>query len=231
MAKAKNVLATEVEEPAEAPDEQPAPKHKYFADQLDDEEVLFTFRKHMLIMRNGLLLGSVGLLLPVLYTAILIWVRPNNPPSMAFFFGSLGVGVILGAILMFPSWVSWYFSVYIVTDQRFIQIHQKGLFHRSVVDISLKQIQMVNYQIAGFQQTLLGFGTIMIQTYMGDLVIHHLHAPGHIQKRLTTILRDKGIISVPFPGTEGGGPEPMTSGKYLGDEDVDLEDINEEENS
>ncbi len=82
-----------------------------------------------------------------------------------------------------------------MTDQRLIQITQKGLFHRSVVDMGLAQIQMVNYQVAGLAQTLFGFGTIMMQTFVGDLVIHDVHHPATIQKKLLEILRDEGIAA------------------------------------
>jgi len=77
----------------------------------------------------------------------------------------------------------WHFSVFIVTDQRLIQITQKGLFHRSVVDMGLSQIQMVNYEVSGLQETLLGFGTIMMQTFVGDLVIRDVHHPLRSRKR------------------------------------------------
>jgi hypothetical protein len=82
-----------------------------------------------------------------------------------------------------------------VTDQRFIQIAQKGFFHRSVADLGLSQIQSVNYEVAGLQETLLGFGTIKMQTYVGDLVIHDVHKPAKIQKQILSILRDKGIAA------------------------------------
>ena len=204
-------------------------KHKYFADQLDDEEMLFTFRKHPVVMRKGLVIGMLGILLPVLYVGILTYVRPNNPPSLNFFFGSLGFGLILGLLLMFPAWISWYFSIFIVTDQRFIQVTQKGMFHRSLVDVALNQIQMVNYEIAGFQETLLGFGTIMMQTYMGDLVIHYVHHPAKIQKRLTTILREKGIITSSFPGSAGsGGSDSINTGKFADNSD-DNEDVDDQD--
>jgi hypothetical protein len=172
---------------------------KYFEDQFDDEEVLFVFRKHPIVMRKGIVLFSIGPLLGVLPAAI--W------PSLGFgaFFGGLFGGFLLGALLFFPSWVAWYYSVFIVTDQRFIQITQKGMFHRSVVDIGLNQIQMVNYEIAGLQETLLGFGTIMMQTFMGELLIHDLHHPAHIQKKMLNILRERGILatsSYPQTGTQ-----------------------------
>lgn len=180
-----------------------AQKHKYFPDQFDDEEVLMVFRRHPVVMRKGLVLFSIGPLLGILPAAI--------KPDLGFgaFFGGLAGGFILGMLLFFPGWIAWYYSVFIVTDQRFIQITQKGLFHRSVVDIGLNQIQMVNYEVAGLQETLLGFGTIMMQTFMGELLIHDVHHPAHIQKKLLHILRDEGIISASYPN--GSGKEQDSS--------------------
>ena len=166
---------------------------KYFADQFDDEEVLLVFRKHPVVMRLGLVLALIGPLLGVIPAAV--------KPTLGFgwFFGGLAGGFVIGLLAFFPSWIAWYYSVFIITDQRFIQITQKGLFHRSVVDIGLNQIQMVNYEIAGLQETLLGFGTMMVQTYMGDLVIHDIHHPAKIQKKMLHILRDQGVILSAHP--------------------------------
>lgn len=171
--------------------------HKYFADQFDDETVLYVFRKHPVVMRKGLVLFSFGPLLGIIPAAV--------KPELGFtaFFGGLGAGFILGLLLFLPAWIAWNFSIFIVSDQRFIQITQKGLFHRSVVDIGLNQIQMVNYEISGVQETLLGYGTIMMQTFMGDLVIHDVHHPAKIQKKLINILREQGIISNSLPLTKG----------------------------
>lgn len=175
---------------------------KYFADQMEDEDVLLVFRKHPVVMRKGIIIAGVGLLLPVLYTLILTYARPKHPPSMNFFFGSLVVGLLLAVLLMLPSWIAWYYSVYIVTTQRLIQITQKGLFHKSVVDVGINQVQMVNYEIAGLQETLLGFGTIMMQTYLGDLIIHDVHHPAQIQKKLLGILREQGVVATSYPRHE-----------------------------
>jgi len=165
---------------------------KLFPDQLDDEEVLLTFRKHPIVMRKGLVLGMLGPLVGVLPT--LIW------PTLGFgwFFGGLFGGILLGAIIMFPFWINWYFSSYIVTDLRFIQILHKGLFSKSFVDLSLKQIQSLNYEVKGLQATIFGYGTILVQTYMGDLVIHEVFRPAKLYKQLITIIRDLGIESVKF---------------------------------
>src|SRR3989344_1273144 len=166
---------------------------KYFEDQFDDEEVLFIFRKHPIVMRKGLVIGAFCPLLGVIPAAA----KPEL--GMGWFFGGLALGWLAWVVVLFPFWIAWYYSVFIVTDQRLIQITQKGLFHKTVVDITLQQIQMVNYQIAGLQETLLGFGTIMMQTYVGDLVIHDVHHPASIQKRILGILRDQGVVAAASP--------------------------------
>ena len=176
---------------------------KYFEDQLEDEEVLYVFRKHPIVMRKGLILFMVSILIgtvPSLFR-----------PEYSYFFAGVGAGIGLGLLLFAPSWVSWYFSVFVVTDRRLIQITQKGLFNRSVVDMGLNQIQMVNYQVAGVQETLLGSGTIMMQTFVGDLIIHDVHHPAKIQKKLLEIMRDEGIVanSYSVDGTLDQGREEI----------------------
>lgn len=164
---------------------------KYFDDQFDDEEVLLVFRKHPIVMRRGLIFGLMAVLLGTVPALI-------KPEYSVYFMGLLG-GLALGFLVFLPSWIAWWFSVFIVTDQRLIQITQKGLFHRSVIDMGLAQIQMVNYQVSGLQETLLGFGTIMMQTFVGDLVIHDIHHPAAIQKKLLEILKEQGVATKQAP--------------------------------
>jgi len=174
--------------------------HKYFEDQFDDEEVLFVFRKHPIVMRRRLIYGGLAVLLGTVPSLF-------KPQYSVYIIGLLcGAGV--GLLLMLPSWIEWHFSVFIVTDQRLIQITQKGLFHRSVVDMGLSQIQMVNYQVSGIQETMLGFGTIMMQTFVGDLLIHDVSHPAAIQKKLLQVLRDQGVNAASYPPTGAAKQEP-----------------------
>lgn len=172
--------------------EQPEKKRKHFKEQFEEEDTLLVFRKHPIVMRKGLILAAFAMLVGPLYTLILTYLKPNNPPSLAFFFASLLASFILACVLMFPWWVRWYFSVYIMTNKRFIQ-QTRSLLQVNVVDIGLDQIQMINYQIAGLEETLLRFGTIVVQTYVGDLVIKQIHHPERIQNKMVHVLRDLGI--------------------------------------
>jgi len=177
------------EKPGEA---KAAPQKKHFKEQFEDEETLLVFRKHPIIMRKGLILAAFGMLVGPLYTLILTYADKTDPPTIAFFFLSLVASFGLACILIFPWWIKWYFSVYIMTNKRFIQ-QSRSLLQVNVVDIGLDQIQMINYEIVGLEETLLHFGTIIVQTYVGDLVIKQVHHPAKVQNKMVHILRDLGI--------------------------------------
>lgn len=182
------------------------PKRKHFKEQFEDEETLLVFRKHPIVMRKGLILASLGMLIGPLYTLVLTYIDKSSPPTLEFFFLSLLASIIFAAVLIFPWWVKWYFSVYIMTNKRFIQ-QNRSLLQVDVVDIGLDQIQMINYQVAGLEETVLHFGTIVIQTYVGDLVIRQVHHPDKVQNKMVHILRDLGIhhTTRPMQREEAGG--------------------------
>ena len=160
------------------------PKRKHFKEQFDEEDVLLVFRKHPIVMRKGLILASLMIVagvIPALFK-----------PEYSVFFLGLVAGFGGAVVVLFPWWVRWYFSVYIMTTHRFIQ-QTRSLLQLNVVDISLEQVQMINYQISGLEETLLGFGTIVVQTYVGDLVIREVAHPARIQKEMVHHLREMGI--------------------------------------
>jgi len=185
------------------PGEAPPPK-RHFKEQFEDEETLLVFRKHPIVMRRGLIYAMIAILLGTIPALV--------KPTYTYFFAGLIGGFGLGIIVIFPSWVRWYFSVYIMTDKRFIQ-QTRSLLQINVVDIGLEQIQMINYQIVGLQETLLNFGTIVVQTYVGDLVIRDVHRPARIQKKMVHILRDLGIHPTqrPFSADEEDGRKILSN--------------------
>jgi len=159
-------------------------KNYSFDGQHDDEEILDMFRHHPVAMRKGL----IGLLVMMMIGFLPVTIWPTNLSLLWLVL----VGLMLGALFMFREWIGWYYSIYLITDQRFVQVEQKGLFNRTIVDLGLDKIQNVNSQISGLQQTMLGFGTIVIQTFVGDLVLEKIHHPQEIQTRLIKVIKQYG---------------------------------------
>ncbi len=147
-----------------------------FPGQHKGEQVEAIMRLHPVVMRRGLIwftvlfaLGSLPILLKPDYF-VLLWV--------------VLIGFLLGCAMVFKEWMKWYYTLLLVTDVRFLQMRQKGLFSNSVIEVELSKIQNVNYQIDGLEQTMLGFGTINVQTFAGDLVIKNVQKPKQVQNVL-----------------------------------------------
>lgn len=147
-----------------------------FDGQRDDERLLFIFRRHPIAMRKAYYL----LLIPLVIGCIppLIW----QSNLELFLLPIIGFGI--GLLLFAYHFVMWYFTIYIVTDQRIRQITQRGFFGKDVVELRLSKIQNISYNIPGFTGEILGFGTIVIQTLVGDLVIHKVSHPDETYNKL-----------------------------------------------
>lgn len=159
-----------------------------FEGQRPDEELLFVFRRHMIAMRKGfyLLLGCLVI------TAIppLIW-----QDNLELFLLPVG-GFALGLLLFFYHYTMWYFTIYVVTNQRIRQITQRGFFGKDVVELRLSKIQNISYNIPGFSGEIFGYGTIVIQTFVGDLVIRNVEHPektyNKLQDAVSTVVEAQG---------------------------------------
>lgn len=155
---------------------------KEFEGQHEGEVLLFVFRRHMIAMRKGF----YALLVPFALSAIppLVW-----QDKLELFILPL-VGLGLGLLLFAYYFTMWYFTVYIVTNERIRQVTQRGLFGKDVVELRLSKIQNISYNIPGFTGEMFKFGTIVIQTFVGDLVIHMVEHPSETYTKLQDAVHD-----------------------------------------
>lgn len=151
-------------------------KVEQFEGQRPGEELVFVFRRHIIAMRKGFYL----LLIPLVITSIppLIW----QDNLWLFILPLVGFG--LGLLLFFYHYILWYFTVYIVSTERIRQITQKGFFGKDVIELPLSKIQNISYNIPGFSGEVFKFGTIVVQTIVGDLVINNVEHPEKIYNKL-----------------------------------------------
>ena len=143
----------------------------------------FVFRRHFLTAKSGVIFLILMIMIGVGLT--LLW--PNNMMIFETFLALILVGV-LGFLY---SYMLWYFSIYIVTNQRIRQISQRGLFKKSVVDLGLDKIQSISYGVNGIRAGLMGYGTIVIQTAVGDLVISMVKNSEKIYNDLQNLINEQ----------------------------------------
>lgn len=147
-----------------------------FDGQREGEELLFVFRRHIIAMRKGFYL----LLIPMAISALPFLIWQDNLNLLWVFLGGFG----LGLILFFYHFLMWFYTYYIVTNERIRQITQRGFFGKDVVELRLAKIQNISYNVPGFFGEIFKFGTIVIQTFVGDLVIRNVENPDKIYNKL-----------------------------------------------
>lgn len=155
-----------------------------FEGQHDDEEVLFIFRRHPVAMRKGFYL----LFFPFVIASVPFLLWPTNMDLFWVAIGGLGVGLLF----FFYHWISWYFSIFVVTNARLRQVIQKGFFNKSVIDVGISKIQNISYNVPGFSAAVLGYGSLVVQTYVGDLVLDKIEHPGKIYNELQKAVHANG---------------------------------------
>jgi uncharacterized membrane protein YdbT with pleckstrin-like domain len=171
---------------------------KMFDGQRDDEEVILVFRRHIIALRKGF----YSILIPFLIASLPTLFFPGD---FLYLYIALG-GFIFGMVLFFYHWIGWYFTLFILTDQRLRQTSQKGFFGKSVIDLPVSKIQNISYTIPGMSGELFKFGTIVIQTYVGDLVLDRIDHPARVYNKL------QDVTALTSQGQETAGVDEEING-------------------
>ena len=179
----------------------PSAPAKEFPGQHDDETVEFVFRQHPLVMRKQLIFGLFGLVVAALPFD---FPQVYDSPALTHWTGIVALAIVIAVLYTwFHRWVGWFYSVYIVSDRRVIEIKQHGFFKRSVNEWQLNNISNVNYEVGGLQAVIFGFGDITAKSYLGDFHIKTVHHPAEIhQQLLDAVRRGGGGSSAPVGSTQ-----------------------------
>jgi hypothetical protein len=158
-------------------------KRKQFSGQHPDEEIIHVTRKFPIVLRKSLIWGLVIIVLTLIPWAI---AYPNSYSWLNLSYIWMITGTVILTIYWFISWVSWYYSVYVLTTHRIMLIKQNGLFDREVSELTLNNIQNVNYRIKGLQASMFKYGDITIETLSGseNLILEKIHHPIRFQQQI-----------------------------------------------
>ena len=154
-------------------------KEQVFKGQREGEEFLFMFRKHIIAMRKGFYLFLGVFTISSLPTFFML-TSDNLMDALRIALG----GFVVGLILFLYQFMLWYYSIYIVSNQRIRQITQKRFFGRRMMDLPLSKVQSVNFEVPGFFGEIFHFGTINILTIVGDLEIKNVEHPEDIYNKI-----------------------------------------------
>jgi uncharacterized membrane protein YdbT with pleckstrin-like domain len=126
------------------------------------EQLIAIFRKHPLFIWLAAIKYIVLAALPAIVLPFMnnsMNVSLNGYGSVLYF-----SFLILLWIGFFIEWTDFMLDTWILTDERLIDVEQVSLFNRRVSTLSLDRVQDITTTEAGFLETLLGIGIVIVQT-------------------------------------------------------------------
>lgn len=136
------------------------PKKLRFTTQAQGETVILLLRQHPVTQVGWMLMATAGVFLPALLSIIHFLDFLPGPYQTAVMIG--WYLVLLGFIV--ESFLKWFYNVYIITDERVIDVDFSSLLYRDISSAKIDRIEDVTAQTAGFLSALFDFGTVVIQT-------------------------------------------------------------------
>lgn len=132
----------------------------------DEEKILAIIRKHWFVMARTIIIFVVLLLLPPIILSLLPLIPAELDPTLVEPLTNLLLALYIMVLLifLFLLWMDYYLDMWIITNERIIDVEQRGLFNRQVSEIPLQHVQDVTLEVRGIIETFLKFGTIRIQT-------------------------------------------------------------------
>lgn len=136
------------------------PKKVSFESQNGGEMILIMARRH--------LATNIGWLVFVLTLAMIPLFWSEFPllsmVSAGVEFGMVGLWYLGLLLFVFEKTLLWLFNIYIVTDERIIDVDFFGLLYKNINMTQIKHIEDVNYSQVGLMSSIFDFGDVVIQT-------------------------------------------------------------------
>lgn len=131
-----------------------------FDSQLDNEHVLLLLRQHPITQVKIFLTALVLFLMPFFFSQVGFYeqLTANYQTALSLFWYLIVMGYI------FESFLLWFFNVYIVTDERIIDIDFLSLIYRNISAAKIDNIEDITAVSSGAMQSLFDYGVVRIQT-------------------------------------------------------------------
>lgn len=162
------------------------PKDLRFETQERKEKIILLLRRHWITNLPWMGLTLLLLIAPTLLRFVPLF--DFLPPRFRFVSVIIWYLLVLG--LTFENFLTWFFNVNIVTDERVVDIDFYSLIYKEISHCKIDRIQDVTYKMGGVVQTFFNYGDVMVQT-AGEKPVFEFEAvprPALVVKKINELI-------------------------------------------
>lgn len=156
------------------------------------EQVLYKLHRHPLTFIPIVTLYLVLMTMPVIVYLLIDNLYPLLIQStvlypLAVLFASIYYLSIY--LFFYARFIDYYLDLWIVTNDRIVDIEQHGLFHRVTTELDLFRIQDVTADIKGVFPTIFRYGNVHVKTASSttSIIFKNVSNPDHIREELVRL--------------------------------------------
>lgn len=136
------------------------PRSVHFDTQEPEEEILMILRAHWITNLPWVFIALLLLFAPLVLTFFPL--LTSFPANFRLMFVIVWYLVLL--MYIFERFLSWFFNMAIITDERIIDIDFINLTNKKVSDADLDKIQDVSFTNSGAVGAIFNYGDVLVQT-------------------------------------------------------------------
>ena len=165
-----------------------APPDEGFEIQEPQEKIILFLRPHWFTTLRWFFVTLLFLILPAV-------IKPLLP--LFFFEWSprfIDAATILWYLFVLTyflrNFLSWYYDVYFITDERVVSIEFKNMMAKQISDTKIDRIQDISFSQKGFFQSTLDYGDVLIQTAAEQnlFIFKNVPKPRNVTEVLQTLV-------------------------------------------
>lgn len=158
--------------------------------QEKDERILLVLRQHLItqVKDTFVLLAAIFFIPSLLsFSGFLSSLPFEFLTAFNVFWIVLSFGLLTRAFIM------WFFNVYIVTDERVIDVDFNSMIYRNISSAKIENIEDISAQSIGPLAAVFDYGTINLQTAgaSNEFEFDHVPQPGKIKKLLNELILEE----------------------------------------
>lgn len=167
------------------------PSSVSFDGQEGEENIVLVVRQHpavflpQMIIVVLLLLG--GFVSPSLLGDLSASIGPAMGTGIFFFF------LIVAIAVAYDSFIRWYFTVNIITDQRIIDLNFINILYHEFSEAQLEKVEDVSHEVSGLFGMVFDYGTVTIQTAgtNPEFAFENVPRPRDVQDTISDLMEMK----------------------------------------
>ncbi len=153
------------------------------------EKIVFVLHRHAITFIPIIFLFLILLAVPIIVYFLIESLYPSLLETAPLF----QLGILLGSIyylsiylFFYVQFIDFYLDIWIVTNDRIVDIEQHNLFHRTITELDLFRIQDVTTEVHGIFPTLFNYGNVTVKTASSNtnIIFKNVPHPNHIREQL-----------------------------------------------